>query len=223
MCGVQVAAKGPESSFAWPVCNHLLHLGCMPHLAANSFVLSCPSCRAGWEAGAAELLHAQCRRHLVAIPAPAPQEDTRTDEALVVQPPRAPAQVLAFCCPRLFLARPGAPETEGAWQELGDRSMQWSPVFDQATRTWRPEWVCLRCNNCLGLAHALLQGVPDRPRCAAHGERVLAVDMREGRRGWACCQGSSGMLHDCTLDALPLEPSLPAGALVHLPRGVPRC
>ena len=83
MCDVQVAAEGPESPFAWPVRNQLLHLGCMTHLAANSFVLSCPSCRAGWSAGAAELLHAQCRRHLVAIPAPALQEDTRTDEARV--------------------------------------------------------------------------------------------------------------------------------------------
>ena len=86
MCDVESHAEGPESSFTWPVCNHALHLGCMTHLATNSFTLACPSCRAAWTQEAAERLQAECRRQLVPHPEPAPYHDTRTDSAMMFQP-----------------------------------------------------------------------------------------------------------------------------------------
>jgi len=64
--------------------------------------------------------------------------------------------------------------------------MEWAPTFRRADSTWIPEWLCLRCNTTLDTDHPLLQMLPDRPLCAKHGERVLAVNLREGSRSWVC-------------------------------------
>ena len=74
---------------------------------------------------------------------------------------------------------------------------------------WMPEWTCLRCNTTVDGSHHLLQDIPDRPECPAHGPRLLALDLRENSRGWVCARGSPPQILPCMpariLDPQPVD------------------
>ena len=56
----------------------------------------------------------------------------------------------------------------------------------------------------------LLQGLPpdgDRPVCPTHGPRCLALDLREGSRGWICSRGAQVL--PCRTVRIPLPPANP--------------
>ena len=69
----------------------------------------------------------------------------------------------------------------------------------------------------------------ERPICPTHGPRALAIDMREGSRGWVCCAASPPQLLPCMPVRLPVsatpEPgpqsaAPPTEAATHLPHAI---
>ncbi|OLP80699.1 hypothetical protein AK812_SmicGene38857 [Symbiodinium microadriaticum] len=169
-----------------------------------------PSCRAGWPAWGAAAFQAACQAEQVDPPAPAPDHDTTSRQHRHATAPQPPPSVLAFCCPRILLANPDSPSRDEAWQELPDRHMHWAPVFHRQSNQWAPEWVCLRCNATVTSEQPLLQGLPpdaDRPVCPTHGPRCLALDLREGSRGWICSRGAQVL--PCRAVRIPLPPANP--------------
>ena len=67
---------------------------------------------------------------------------------------------------------------------------------------------CLRCNATVNSEHPLLQALPpdaDRPLCPTHGARCLALDLREGSRGWICSRGAQVL--PCRTVRTPLPPA----------------
>ena len=110
---------------------------------------------------------------------------------------------------RLCLAHPATSRQDAVWEELPDRSMEWSPVLHHATAEWQPEWLCLRCQAVAGPQHALFQNVPAPPVCPAHGRRSLALDLREGQRGWVCCHSPSATVLPCQPEVLPVAETAP--------------
>ena len=210
LCDLSSGAVGPEALFPWPICQHRMHLGCVAHLVANVRELRCPACRAGWPAWGAAAFQAACQAEQVDPPAPAPDHDTTSRQHRDATAPQPPPSVLAFCCPRILLANPDSPSRDEAWQELPDRHMHWAPVFHRQSNQWAPEWVCLRCNATVTSEHPLLQGLPpdaDRPVCPTHGPRCLALDLREGSRGWICSRGAQVL--PCRAVRIPLPPANP--------------
>ena len=91
-----------------------------------------------------------------------------------------------FAVPRIYLADPVHASSDDAWEELPDRHMHWAPVYRREANAWVPEWVCLRCNATIDETHPMLNQLPQQPVCATHGPRRLAIDLREGTRGWVC-------------------------------------
>ena len=58
--------------------------------------------------------------------------------------------------------------------------------------------------------HPLLQGLPpdgDRPMCPTHDPRCLALELREGSRGWICSRGAQVL--PCRTVRIPLPPANP--------------
>ena len=95
---------------------------------------------------------------------------------------------------RILLANPDNPSRDEAW--------------DRESNQWAPEWVCLRCNATVNSEHPLLQALPpdaDRPLCPTHGARCLALDLREGSRGWICSRGAQVL--PCRTVRIPLPPA----------------
>ena len=195
--------------FAWPNCQHRLHLGCLAHLAANVHPLRCPSCREQWPPQAAEQFLQACRVHGVAMPSPALEHDTTSASHRQTVAPHPPPHVLPLCCPRIYLADSARAASPEAWQELPDRHKHWAPVHRRGDNVWMPEWTCLRCNTTVDGSHHLLQDIPDRPVCPAHGPRLLALDLRENSRGWVCARGSPPQILPCMpariLDPQPVD------------------
>ena len=183
-----------QCTVCWPGCAHQLHLGCVAHVAANLALLRCRSCRAAWPPPAATTLHEACRAQAVGMPAPAPEHDTTSAAHHAATAPPPPRQFVPLCCPHVhFLLAQATPKM----MQLGNRE----------AALWRPEWVCLRCNIVLDESHALLQDVPsERPICPTHGPRALAIDMREGSRGWVCCAASPPQLLPCMPVSATPEP-----------------
>ena len=206
ICDVHASGQGPETPFAWPNCQHRLHLGCLAHLTANVHPLRCPACRADWPAQAAQAFVDACRANGVALPSPAPGHDTTSASHRETLAPHPPQHLLPLCCPRVYLADPARAESPEAWRELPDRHMHWAPVHRRQDNAWTPEWTCLRCNTCVDGSHPLLQDIPDRPVCPAHGPRLLALEMREGSRGRVCARGSPPQMLPCA----PARIALPA-------------
>ena len=140
--------------------------------------MRCPTCRAPGAPQAADVFTSVCRAHGVPAPQPAPDQDTITHQYHQALAPCPPSHVLPFCCPRLFLADSANAASDGAWQELPDRHMHFTPVHSRQTGCWSPEWVCMRCNSTVDEHHPLLQGVPAAPVCPTRGPRRLALDLR---------------------------------------------
>eukprot|EP00438_Fugacium_kawagutii_P009329 Skav234547 [mRNA] locus=scaffold2556:285047:286573:- [translate_table: standard] len=199
LMAIHPANTGPTSCLHWPHCGHAIHTGCAAHLVVEQPRPPCPTCRQPWVDTSEAIFEAQCRAEGVTLPEPLPFVDTRGSSPT---PPAAPQDVLPLCCHRLFLRDPEHPETNDAWQELPDRHMEWAPSHQPHNNTWLPEWICLRCNASFSLAHPLRQELPERPRCAQHGLRTLAVDVPRYERGWICCRVPS-LIHPCPAEQVP--------------------
>ena len=174
-----------EPSFSWPGCRHLLHLSCVANLRAHSHEPTCPACRQPWQQDTESRLRDLCNQHGIIIPDPVVPQAAPGGTHLHRQP-GPPQGILGLCCPRLLLTNPARPDLEASWQELQDRHMEWVPRWDSTTNEWVPEWVCLRCNNCLTPQHPLLQTQPVPPQCSEHGARTFVIDLRYANAGWVC-------------------------------------
>ena len=87
------------------------------------------------------------------------------------------------------------------------------PTSKCIERHCTPEWTCLRCNSVVDTAHPLLQNLPtdsERPTCPTHGPHCLALDLREGSCGWACCRGSPRQILPCQTERIPVLTPWPA-------------
>ena len=77
------------------------------------------------------------------------------------------------------------------------RPPHWAPVHCRQI---------IRCNTTVDGSHHMTQNIPDPPVCPAHGTQLLALDLREGSRGWVCACGSppqNPAVHACSHSGAP--------------------
>ena len=101
-------------------------------------------------------------------------------------PPPAPP-VIILCCPRV--THDGGVFTS----EADDRRTRWAPSLDNGT--YEENWCCISCDTMYSLSETQRSCRLCLPRCFAHGERFLFIDMS------ACDERSQAFLCLCPTDA----------------------
>lgn len=210
---VDPGAEGADQCVQTDCCDRQFHLRCLAQLHCNTSGL-CPHCRVPCLSGPSLETFSRLCGHLGLHRDVAERRDTRNAEFRERLPPPCDKLVQLSCCNRVACTLEAG---STVFEELPDRSMEWSPNFDRTACTWSPSWICMACNRVATPESQALHVDVEPPICQQHGRRTLSVDFATGRRSWICASltGYDRLpVQDIGCDRTPLD-QLPLEHLHH--------